>query len=153
MGLALLAGGTINVSRFVQIDPTNTTTGGFHAIQCNGTTYAKPSGISQEASNVTPFNANSVFGALAAANYAQIAAASGEPVWIHGPGEECPLYAGAAVSVGQDLVSDSAGMGVVATATSEANWQYIGARALQGAAAQYEKIRVLVLAYGTASGS
>jgi hypothetical protein len=151
MPVSLLAKGTINVCRFVGIDNTNTTTGGFHAVQCNATTHNKPFGISQEASNVVPFNSGSVFGALAAANYAQIAAADGEPVRIFGIGEECLLYAGEAISAGADLIPDAAGMGVAASTALTSQW--VGARALQGAAAQYEKIRVMVLAYGTGSGS
>ena len=151
MPVSLMAKGTINVCRFVKIDTTNTTTGGFHAVQCTGATD-KPFGISQEASNSFPVNATNDMGVSSGANYAQVAAADGQAIRIFGVGEECLLYAGAAVPVGADLVSDSAGMGVQASfALPVAQW--IGARALQGAAAQYEKIRVMVLAYGTGSGS
>jgi hypothetical protein len=56
-------------------------------------------------------------------------AESGDPVWVHGPGEECWLTAGGAVTAGDLLKPDNDGKGVTASAGDK-----YGARALAAAA-------------------
>jgi hypothetical protein len=147
MPVSLMAKGNISPCRFVGIDNTNTTTGGFHAVQCNATTHNKPFGISQEGTCTPPFASTNDLNVSATA----YAATDGLPVRIFGIGEECLLTAGEAISAGADLVADANGKGVAA-ATGIVT-QFVGARALQGAGAEDEKIRVMVLAYGVGSGS
>ena len=147
MPVSLMAKGNISPCRFVAIDTTNTTTGGFHAVQCNDTTHNKPFGVSQEGTCTPPFNSTNDLG-VSATTYA---ATDGLPIRVFGSGEECLLTASAAISVGADLVPDADGKG--ATAATGITSQWVGARALQGAAAEDEKIRVMVLAYGVGSGS
>lgn len=161
MPVSLMANGTINCCRFVKLDPTNSATGGpnsgtaygYLAIQCAANTD-KPIGISQEASNTIPVGPNNDMGVSTVTyQYQEVAAAQGQLVRIYGPGEECLLYAGAACNPGNDLVSDSSGMGVPASQANQPVSQWIGARAIEAASAQYDKIRVMVLAYGTGSGT
>ncbi len=57
-------------------------------------------------------------------------AESGDPVWVHGPGEECWLVAGGAVTAGDLLKPDNDGKGVTASAGDK-----YGARALTAATA------------------
>ena len=66
-------------------------------------------------------------------------AESGDPVWVHGPGEECWLTAGGAVTAGDLLKPDNDGKGVTATAGDK-----YGARAL-AAAASGEDSRAYVM--------
>jgi hypothetical protein len=66
-------------------------------------------------------------------------AESGDPVWVHGPGEECWLTAGGAVTAGDLLKPDNDGKGVTATAGDK-----YGARAL-AAASSGEDIRAFVM--------
>ena len=66
-------------------------------------------------------------------------AESGDQVWVHGPGEECWLTAGGAVTAGDLLKPDNDGKGVTAGAGDK-----YGARALASAATG-EDIRAYVM--------
>jgi hypothetical protein len=65
-------------------------------------------------------------------------AESGDPVWVHGPGEECWLEAGGTVTAGDLLKPDADGKGVTASAGDK-----YGARALASATSG-EDIRAYV---------
>ena len=123
----LLAKGTIRVSRFVVIDSSNDNAGLESA--ANG----KIIGIASEADENAP---------IPGATQGN-AATTGRAFRMYGDGDICQLIAGAAVTRGDLLESDSQGRGVnITVGTGQA--RYVGAQALESASGAGESIRVQV---------
>lgn len=120
----LIAGGTIQPSRFVKLS----TTAAHTALQCGSN--EEPIGISQVGSYDTP-------GLTGAATDA---ARAGLPIQVFGLGDICLLEAGISGFVeGDDLKSDSVGRGIVAASTEK-----VGAKALETvAAAEFGRVQIM----------
>lgn len=126
-GQTLIAGGTIQPHRFVQLDPNNAYT----ALQASA--GAPIMGIAAECTDRAPIPEN---GTTAPA------AVSGDPFRHYGVGEIAPLEVGGDVSPGDKLRSDTDGKGVVVD-TSSGGDQNVGAVALEaGAAGNIIKVTV-----------
>lgn len=125
-GPRLVATGDIRPSRFVKMSGENQ--------GAEGSANAVLIGIAMESSNYPP---------LTDLVTTAIAAASGEYFKLYGDGDECLVEAGAAVTAGLRLKSDSVGRAVV-IATSGGATQQVGAVALESAAAVGDLIRVQV---------
>lgn len=123
-----MAGGDINPSRFVKMDPSNDN----RVVQCGFNQM--PLGVSQQGTQNTPTASNST-----------LAAQSGNPIQVYGEGDSPPLLEfGATVTRGNQLRSDAVGRGIPAAASGEA--QKIGAYALESGLIS-EKHRVQVRAF------
>lgn len=119
-----IAGETLYVSRFVAQDASDDLT--VNMAEADDRTV----GIVHEGSRDAPIPEVSTV----------IAAAEGESVRVHGPGEECWVVAGAAVSPNDLLMPDADGKAIAAT-----TGKWAGARALSAAAAEDERIRCVVV--------
>ena len=125
----LMANGDINPCRFVKLD----TSGDHYGVQA--TANSQIIGVSMEGTNYPP---------LSDVTVSTLAASQGQYFKLFGDGEACLLEAGAAVSMGDRLKSDSVGRGVAIATTGTTN-QNMGAVAMAAAAAAGEKIPVQVL--------
>lgn len=123
------ADGTIEVCRFVKISPTTDEAHG--VVQADADSL--PVGISADASHDAP----GLTGSL------DDAARDGQPIHVHGPGEEALLEVAAAVAQGVFLRPDANGLGVIYTAGDIAA-TYVGAISLERATGANQRIRVLV---------
>lgn len=119
-----IAGETLYVSRFVVQDTSDDLTVNMAAAD------ERTVGITHEGGRIAPIPTVDTVEA----------AQEGESVRVHGPGEECWLVAGAAVTANDLLKPDADGKGVTAAA---GDWA--GARALSAASAADERIRVVVI--------
>ena len=118
-----MAGETLYPSRFAK----GSTTEDHTALM--GTDAAKLIGVIHEGSRTAPIPEVSTVEA----------AQDGEEVRIHGPGEECWVEIGAAVTADDLLASDANGRAVPAAAG-----EYYGARALSAGGASGQRIRCRV---------
>lgn len=127
----LIAGETIRPSRFVRLDPSAAKT------ILEGEANDILIGVAQEGARTAPLNdlVTSVE-----------AAQAGESVQIYGIGDICLLEAGAEIATNDRLKSDSVGRGTP-IATTGTTIQYIGAVALEPAAAAGTLILVQVQVY------
>jgi len=126
----LMANGTIRPSRFVQLDSSAAHKG------LEGSANCQIIGIAMPGSNYPPLS-----DLITTPNAATV----GQYFQMYGDGEVCLVEAGAAVTTGNRLKSDSVGRGV-AIATTGTTIQQFGAVALEDAAAAGELIRVAVTA-------
>jgi len=126
-----LCNGSVNPSRFVKGDPTQT--GGGYVIQCVGSD--RPIGISQPGVRQPPINLlDDGFAGVAGINEIEVIV-PGEHI------QECWLESGAAVSAFDYLKPDGSGRGITAGSDGD---QY-GAIAQQAATAVGQLIRVRLL--------
>jgi len=129
----LLAGGTIRPSRFVKIN----TAADFSCLE--GSANAEIIGVSMTGTNYPPLS-----DIVSTANAATV----GQYIQIYGDGDVCLVEAGAAITRGDKLKSDSVGRAVSILTTGTVN-QQVGAVALQSAAAAGELILVQITAQRT----
>jgi hypothetical protein len=125
-----LAGGTIEVARFVKID--TTADHNFTVVQATGQTD-KVIGVSQDGAHDPPGLSGS----------ADDAARDNQTLRVYSVGEECLVTAGAAITQGDYLKSDADGKAVPVTFAEAANIFY-GGYALEDGAAD-ELVRMMVL--------
>lgn len=124
---AYIARGNISPCTIVKGD----TATDFGALACGANGIAI--GIAQEGSKAAPIPSASA-----------LAAASGDPIRIFGPGEQCLLVLGGTVAAQDKLISDASGAGVTVGAYSSSTPQYVIAIAQQAGVAG-EKIQVEVV--------